>query len=80
MAYLVPRVVLTCPFTQVLECIWTWPLSFRNKIEDSHVIDAVKACAALEDNEAVKAPAQKVNNTHINDLIAKKLKFDAYSY
>ncbi|SJL11215.1 related to Histone-lysine N-methyltransferase, H3 lysine-36 specific [Armillaria ostoyae] len=42
-----------------LECMSTWPLAFRNKVEDSQVNIPVKVCAEAE-NEAVKELASKL--------------------
>ncbi|KAF8804407.1 hypothetical protein BYT27DRAFT_7107098 [Phlegmacium glaucopus] len=43
--------------TLALECMSTWPLLNRNKVQDSKVHVPVEACAALE-NEVVKSLAQ----------------------
>ncbi|KAJ3515007.1 hypothetical protein NLJ89_g2034 [Agrocybe chaxingu] len=45
--------------TLCLECMQTWPLQNRNKVQDSKVHVPVEACAALED-EKVKSLAQKL--------------------
>ncbi|KAG7447390.1 SET domain-containing protein [Guyanagaster necrorhizus] len=42
-----------------LECMSTWPLVFRNKVEDSQVNVPVKSCVQSE-NEAVKELASKL--------------------
>lgn len=39
--------------------MFDWPLVFRNKVEDSQIINTVTTCAASED-ETIKTPAQKV--------------------
>jgi [histone H3]-lysine36 N-trimethyltransferase len=44
---------------QVLECLTTWPLLQRNKVDDSKIAVPVKTCSESE-NEVVKAMAQKV--------------------
>ncbi|CAA7262089.1 unnamed protein product [Cyclocybe aegerita] len=45
--------------TLCLECMQTWPLQNRNKVQDSKVHVPVEACAALED-EKIKSLAQKL--------------------
>jgi hypothetical protein len=45
---------------KVLECMSTWPLAFRNKVEDSQVLVPVKVCAESE-NESIKTLAQGVS-------------------
>lgn len=44
---------------QALECMETWPLMNKNKVEDSQVYLPVEEFAQLED-ERVKTAAQKV--------------------
>ncbi|TFK48255.1 hypothetical protein OE88DRAFT_1762721 [Heliocybe sulcata] len=43
-----------------LECMTTWPLIQRNKVEDSKVDIPVRACAENSPNEEIKALAQKL--------------------
>ncbi|KIY47634.1 hypothetical protein FISHEDRAFT_66005 [Fistulina hepatica ATCC 64428] len=43
-----------------LECISTWPLLYRNKVEDSKVIVPVEALAATSEDEQITGLAQKV--------------------
>ena len=44
---------------KALECMVTWPLLNRNKVQDSKVNVPVEVCAGLE-NETIKTTAQKV--------------------
>ncbi|TFK37690.1 hypothetical protein BDQ12DRAFT_607516 [Crucibulum laeve] len=62
-----------------LECMSTWPLLNRNKVEDSKVIVPVQACTALG-NEAVKTLAQNLidhwETLPLYNRIPKRLKQD----
>ncbi|KAH9476999.1 Histone-lysine N-methyltransferase, H3 lysine-36 specific [Psilocybe cubensis] len=49
--------LITLVCSPALECMKTWPLVNRNKVQDSKVHVPVEACAALE-NEVVKTLAQ----------------------
>ncbi|KAJ7595062.1 histone methyltransferase [Mycena floridula] len=42
-----------------LECMLTWPLLVRNKVDDSQILGVVESCLAMG-NEGVKVPAQKL--------------------
>lgn len=46
-------------YLKALECMVTWPLLNRNKVQDSKVDVPVGVCAGLE-NETIKTTAQKV--------------------
>lgn len=50
---------LSYPLLQALECLMTWPLTQRNKIEDSKIEMELSRCMAHE-NETVKELAEKV--------------------
>ena len=56
------------PHSQAMECMSTWPLIQRNKVEDSKVNVPVRLCAE-SDNEGVAALAKKVRSA-----------FNHYSY
>ena len=49
---------------QALECLTTWPLLQRNKVDDSKIVIPVEACA-LSENEHIKGLAQKVGELRI---------------
>ena len=44
---------------QAIECMMSWPLIQRNKVDDSKVAVPVEACAA-SDNEVLASAAKKV--------------------
>ena len=44
---------------QAIECMMTWPLIQRNKVDDSKVATPVEACASSE-NEVLAGLAKKV--------------------
>ena len=50
--------------SQALECMTTWPLEKRNKVEDSKIADPVKKYAEMED-ETVKNVASKVRHNRL---------------
>ena len=53
---------LTVP--QALECMTTWPLIQRNKVEDSQVTEPVEICAQ-SDNEGLATLAKQVRALHM---------------
>ncbi|EPQ55865.1 SET domain-containing protein [Gloeophyllum trabeum ATCC 11539] len=63
-----------------LECMTTWPLIQRNKVEDSKVDEPVRQCAETSQNEDIKELAQKLlahwDTLEVGYRIPKRLKVD----